>query len=140
MKSQLPKVLHKIGGLTLIERVLRTASGLAPASITMVVGHGSDEVKQSLAKRTSLLFVTQEQQLGTGHALLQTRPLLEGKTGTVVLLSGDVPLLSTNSLKSLLETHHQSNAAATVITANFPRPFGYGRIDRTNGNITKIVE
>ena len=140
MKSQLPKVLHKIGGLTLVERVLRTASGLFPASITMVVGHGADEVKQALGKRTALQFVTQEQQLGTGHALLQTRPLLEGKTGTVVLLSGDVPLLSTNSLKALLETHIESNAAATVITANFPRPFGYGRIVRTNGNITKIVE
>jgi len=140
MRSQLPKVLHKIGGLTLIEHVLRTASGLFPASITMVVGHGADDVKQALGKRTALQFVTQEQQLGTGHALLQTRALLEGKTGTVVLLSGDVPLLSTSSLKALLETHLESNAAATVITANFPRPFGYGRIVRTNGNITKIVE
>ena len=140
MKSRLPKVLHPIGGLTLIERVLRTASGLFPASITMVVGHGAEDVKQALSKRTSLQFVTQEQQLGTGHALLQTRALLEGKTGTVVLLSGDVPLLSTSSLKALLETHLESNAAATVITANFPRPFGYGRIVRTNGNITKIVE
>jgi bifunctional UDP-N-acetylglucosamine pyrophosphorylase / glucosamine-1-phosphate N-acetyltransferase len=140
MKSHLPKVLHQIGGLTLIERVLRTASGLFPASITMVVGHGAEDVKQALQKRTSLQFVTQEQQLGTGHALLQTRALLEGKTGTVVLLSGDVPLLSTSSLKALLETHLESNAAATVITANFPRPFGYGRIVRTNGNITKIVE
>jgi len=140
MKSHLPKVVHKIGALTLIERVLRTASGLFPDSITVVVGHGADEVKQALQKRTALQFVTQEQQLGTGHALLQTRSLLEGKTGTVVLLSGDVPLLSTSSLKALLETHIQSNAAATVITANFPRPFGYGRIVRTNGNITKIVE
>ena len=140
MKSHLPKVVHKIGALTLIERVLRTASGLFPDSITVVVGHRADEVKQALQKRTALQFVTQEQQLGTGHALLQTRSLLEGKTGTVVLLSGDVPLLSTSSLKALLETHTQSNAAATVITANFPRPFGYGRIVRTNGNITKIVE
>lgn len=140
MKSQLPKVLHEISGLTLIERVLRTASALQPASITMVVGHGADQVKQSLSKRTSLQFVTQEQQLGTGHALLQTRPLLEGKTGTVVLLSGDVPLLSSNSLKALLDTHAEAGAAATVITANFPRPFGYGRIVRTNGNITRIVE
>jgi bifunctional UDP-N-acetylglucosamine pyrophosphorylase/glucosamine-1-phosphate N-acetyltransferase len=140
MKSQLPKVLHKIGGLTLIERVLRTASELFPTTVTMVVGHGAEDVKQSLARRTNLQFVTQEQQLGTGHALLQTRPLLEGKTGTVVLLSGDVPLLSGKSLKSLLETHTQAGAAATVITANLPRPFGYGRIVRTNGNITKIVE
>src|SRR5690606_11849777 len=83
---------------------------------------------------------TQEQQLGAGHALLQTRPLLEGKTGTLVLLSGDVPLLSSDSLRMLLDTHVEAGAAATVITANFPRPFGYGRIVRTNGNITRIVE
>ena len=140
MKSQLPKVLHRIGGLTIIERVLRTASALFPASITMVVGHRADDVKQSLAKRNLLHFVTQDKQLGTGHALLQTRSLLEGKTGTVVLLSGDVPLLSANTLKSLLDAHTESSAAATVITANFPRPFGYGRIVRTNGNISKIVE
>ena len=140
MKSQLPKVLHQIAGLSLIERVLRTASALQPASITMVVGHGADAVKQSLVHRTSLQYVTQEQQLGTGHALLQTRSLLEGKTGTVVLLSGDVPLLTVDSLKGMLETHAEAAAAATVMTANFARPFGYGRIVRTNGRITKIVE
>ena len=140
MKSQLPKVLHKISGLTIIERVVRTAAALRPASITMVVGHGADEVKRSLAKRSRLQFVTQVQQLGTGHALLQTRPLLEGKSGTVVLLSGDAPLLSVDSVKALLATHQEAAAAATVITATFPRPFGYGRIVRTSGKISKIVE
>ena len=140
MKSQLPKVLHQIGGLTLIERVLRTAAGLFPATMTLVVGHGADALKASLAKRHSLHFVTQEQQLGTGHALLQTRSLLEGKRGTVVLLSGDVPLLSVDSLQALLATHTESAAAATVVTANLPRPFGYGRIIRTSGRISKIVE
>ena len=140
MKSQLPKVLHKIGGLTLIERVLRTAAALNPASISLVVGHGADEVRQSLAKRTSLQFVTQEPQLGTGHALLQTRSVLEGKSGTVVLLSGDAPLLTADSLNALVATHHDAQAAATVITANLARPFGYGRIVRTSGRISKIVE
>jgi bifunctional UDP-N-acetylglucosamine pyrophosphorylase/glucosamine-1-phosphate N-acetyltransferase len=140
MKSQLPKVLHQIGGLTLIERVIRTASEISPSSITIVVGHGADEVKQSLAGRATLQFVTQEQQLGTGHALLQTRSVLEGKRGTVILLSGDVPLLAADSLKALLEAHAGSDAAATVITANLPRPFGYGRIVRTSGRIAKIVE
>ena len=141
MKSQLPKVLHKIGGLTIIERVLRTAAALQPESITMVVGHGADDVKRSLAKRRQLQFVTQEQQLGTGHALLQARAHLEGKNGTVVLLSGDVPLLTVDSLKSLLAPQGEAAAAATVITANFARPFGYGRIVRTAaGKVSKIVE
>jgi bifunctional UDP-N-acetylglucosamine pyrophosphorylase / glucosamine-1-phosphate N-acetyltransferase len=141
MKSQLPKVLHRIGGLTLVERVLRTAAALQPKSITMVVGHGAEAVQQSLAKRTRLQFVTQEPQLGTGHALLQARAHLDGKKGTVVLLSGDAPLLRVDSLNALLATHSEAEAAATVITANLQRPFGYGRIVRTsNGAITKIVE
>jgi bifunctional UDP-N-acetylglucosamine pyrophosphorylase/glucosamine-1-phosphate N-acetyltransferase len=140
MKSQLPKVLHAISGLPLIERVLRTAAALKPASITLVVGHGAGDVKRALVKRRQLHFVTQERQLGTGHALLQTRSLLEGKNGTVVLLSGDVPLLTVDSLKALLAAHAEAGAAATVITANLARPFGYGRIVRTNGKIAKIVE
>lgn len=140
MKSQLPKVLHGISGLTLIERVIRTAVALMPKSITLVVGHGADAVKQSLAKRPALQFVTQDQQLGTGHALLQTRQVLEGKTGTVVLLSGDAPLLTVDTLKALLATHDAAHATATVVTANLSKPFGYGRIVRTKGNISKIVE
>ncbi len=140
MKSQLPKVLHSISGLSLIERVVRTASALVPKSITVVVGHGAEAVRQSLEARPSVQFVTQEQQLGTGHALLQTRPLLEGQRGTVVLLSGDVPLLTVASLQSLLDAHAGAQSAATVITANVPRPFGYGRIVRSNGAISKIVE
>jgi bifunctional UDP-N-acetylglucosamine pyrophosphorylase/glucosamine-1-phosphate N-acetyltransferase len=140
MKSQTPKVLHKIGGLSIIERVIRTAAALMPASITLVVGHGGDEVKHSLAKRKALQFVTQEQQLGTGHALLQTRPLLEGKSGTVVLLSGDVPLLTVATLEALVAGHREAGAAATVITANLARPFGYGRVVRASGRISRIVE
>ncbi len=140
MKSELPKVLHEIGGLTLVERVLRTAAALQPTSTTVVVGHGAELVKTSLAKRRNLQFATQEPQLGTGHALLQTRPFLQGKSGTVVLLSGDAPLLKAPSLASLLDTHHEAGAAATVITANVARPFGYGRIIRTKGRVSKIVE
>lgn len=140
MKSHVPKVLHGISGLTLIERVIRTAAALMPASVTIVVGHGAEEVKQSLSKRAMLQFVTQEQQLGTGHALLQARPMLEGKSGTVVLLSGDVPLLTVDTLNALLATHREAEAAATVVTAKVAKPFGYGRIVRTNGRITRIVE
>jgi len=146
-------VLHRISGFALIERVLRAAGALSPASITLVVGHGADDVQAALAGAPgggqvdappgltrALQFVIQEQQLGTGHALLQTRPLLEGKQGVVILLSGDVPLLTSNTLRSLIDTHTQSEAAATVVTAEMPRPFGYGRIVRTNGRIAKIVE
>jgi bifunctional UDP-N-acetylglucosamine pyrophosphorylase / glucosamine-1-phosphate N-acetyltransferase len=146
MKSQLPKVLHPISGLPIIERVLRTAAAINPASINVVIGHGAEALKEALSTfripglTAPIRFVVQEQQLGTGHALLQTRPLLEGENGTLVLLSGDVPLLSAATLRALLDTHHDAGAAATVVTARFARPFGYGRIVRTGGAISKIVE
>ena len=141
MKSQVPKVLHPVNGFSLIERVLRTATQLAPATTTLVVGHGADQVQASLAGQVQhTQFVVQEKQLGTGHALLQTAPLLRGKRGTLVLLSGDVPLLTAATLHALLATHTDSGAAATVITAKVARPFGYGRIVRTSGRISKIVE
>ena len=125
----------------LIERVLRTAAACLPASITLVVGHGADEVKQSLAKRTRP--AVRRAGAAARHrprAAADARRCCEGKTGTVVLLSGDVPLLAGDSLKALLATHTEAGAAATVITANMPRPFGYGRIVRTSGRISKIVE
>ena len=154
MKSQVPKVLHGIAGLTIIERVLRVAATVEPATVTVVVGHGADTLKAALAPMTAapktrtspagkslpLQFVVQERQLGTGHALLQTRPVLEGKSGTLILLSGDAPLLTGDTLRALLETHAEAAAAATVITAKLARPFGYGRIVRSGGRITKIVE
>jgi bifunctional UDP-N-acetylglucosamine pyrophosphorylase/glucosamine-1-phosphate N-acetyltransferase len=139
MKSEVPKVLHRISGRALIERVIETAAKIQPDSITIVVGHGADQVRAALAGKP-VQFALQEQQLGTGHALLQTRRFLEGKTGTVVLLSGDVPLLRVESLNAMLQEHLAAGAAATVMTAQLPRPYGYGRIVRSNGRIAKIVE
>ena len=140
MKSRLPKVLHEAAGLPLIDLVLRAADSLAPQSTTVVVGHFADQVKSALGKRLGLRFALQEPQLGTGHALMQAEPHLRASTGTVVLLYGDVPLLRTATLRSLVDTHRASNAAATVITARMDDPRGYGRIIRTNGRIRAIVE
>ena len=146
MKSQVPKLLHPIAGLPIIERVLRTAGAMTPASVTVVVGHGAELLTEAIrtfavtALPVPVQFAIQEQQLGTGHALLQARPILEGKQGTLVLLAGDVPLLTAHSLRALLDTHTEAGAAATVITATLPRPFGYGRVVRTGGRLSKIVE
>ncbi len=140
MKSDLPKVLHRVGGLSLIEHVLRTAARLNPLSTTLVVGHGAEAVKAHAGERPGLQFVLQEPQLGTGHALLQAEPVLSGQSGTVVLMSGDVPLLRADTLGGLIETHVSAGAAATVVTATVPRPYGYGRIVRTKGQISRIVE
>ena len=140
MKSDRPKVLHTIAGRTLLDRVLTTAGALAPATTTIVVGHGADDVQQAVEPRPDRHFIVQEPQLGTGHALLQTAPILRGLRGTVVLLSGDVPLLTSATLEGLVQTHTDADAAATVLTANVERPYGYGRIVRTQGRITRIVE
>lgn len=140
MKSALPKVLHAAGGLPLIEHVLRTADSISPASIVIVVGHQADDVQRALAGRTNLQFAKQEPQLGTGHALLQAEGPLTGAVGTVVLLSGDVPLLTPATLQALIERHVASSAAATVLTAVVDDPSGYGRIERHGGRITAIVE
>jgi bifunctional UDP-N-acetylglucosamine pyrophosphorylase/glucosamine-1-phosphate N-acetyltransferase len=121
--------------------VLRTVDQLAAASTTLVVGHGAEEVTASLAGRPHLQFVLQSQQLGTGHALLQTRSALAGKTGTVLLLYADVPLLQSSTLARLIETHQSARAAATVLTAELDDPYGYGRIVRDrSGRIVRIVE
>ena len=140
MKSELPKVLHRIGGRTLLDRVLDTASVLNPASTTIVVGHEARRIEAHLGVRPGTHFVLQEPQLGTGHALLQAAPVLRNRSGTLVLLSGDVPLLSRAAVRGLVETHTASSATATVLTASVDRPYGYGRIVRTQGRITRIVE
>jgi bifunctional UDP-N-acetylglucosamine pyrophosphorylase / glucosamine-1-phosphate N-acetyltransferase len=101
----------------------------------------ADAVRAGLAKRMGLTFALQEPQLGTGHALLQVEPHLRGATGTLVLLSGDVPLLRAATLATLVERHQKAAAAATVLTARVPQPQGYGRIVRDGrGMITAIVE
>jgi bifunctional UDP-N-acetylglucosamine pyrophosphorylase/glucosamine-1-phosphate N-acetyltransferase len=140
MKSEVPKVLHRAGDLPLIEHVLRKASILSPASVVVVVGHEAERVRQVLGKRMGLSFALQQPQLGTGHALLQAEPLLAGKRGTVVLLSGDVPLLRAETLQALVRTHVEASAAATVVTATVEQPDGYGRIVRRAGRIAAIVE
>lgn len=140
MKSALPKVLHRIGGRTMVEHVLKTAESVAPATTTLVVGHRADLVREALSGHRQLQFALQKPQLGTAHALQQTEPLLAGQTGTLVLLSGDVPLLSSATLHKLLDTHRHAGAAATVVTAVVERPYGYGRIVRTNGRIARIIE
>ena len=140
MKSSLPKVLHRVAGRPMIEYVLRTAGQLSPRTRTLVVGHMADTLRQALSGLGDLTFVTQDPQLGTGHALLQTEPILRSATGSILLLSGDVPLLRHETLARFLRTHEETQAAATVMTAVLDRPHGYGRIVRAAGRLVRIVE
>jgi bifunctional UDP-N-acetylglucosamine pyrophosphorylase/glucosamine-1-phosphate N-acetyltransferase len=106
----------------------------------LVVGHQADVVRTALSDRPKLRFAMQSPQLGTGHALLQAETELAAGSGTLVLLSGDVPLLRPETLVRLVRTHNERGAAATVVTARVGRPDGYGRIVRQNGKIAAIVE
>jgi bifunctional UDP-N-acetylglucosamine pyrophosphorylase/glucosamine-1-phosphate N-acetyltransferase len=124
----------------MIEHVLAAATALQPRSTTLVVGHQADSVRAALLGHAGVTFVVQEPQLGTGHALLTTEPVFRGARGTLVLLSGDVPLLSAKTLKSLVDRHESAGAAATVVTAILEQPHGYGRIVRTGRQIARIVE
>ncbi len=140
MKSSMPKVLHRVAGVPMIDYVLSAAAPLAARSTTVVIGHGADAVREHLCRYAGLTFVLQEPQLGTGHALLTTEPLLGREVGTLVLLSGDVPLLTADTVMRLVSTHRAAGAAATVVTAQLPDPAGYGRVVRAGQQIARIVE
>ena len=140
MRSSIPKVLHPIAGRSMIERVMQTAEAISPETVTVIVGHQADMVRAELGNIPNIAFALQEPQLGTAHALRQAESLLSGRLGTLVLLSGDVPLLSRQTLMRLVDTHGGSGAAATVVTATVERPYGYGRIVRTRGRVARIVE
>ena len=144
MKSARSKVLHRVAGQPMIEHVLATAAGLAPKSTTVVVGHQADALVAALMGFPGLTFVVQEPQLGTAHALLTTESALRGQTGTLILLSGDVPLLSAKTLQNLVDRHTSARAAATIVTALVDAPQGYGRIVRgsteSGEQIARIVE
>ena len=140
MRSARPKVLHPLAGLPLIEHVARAADPLRPERVGIVIGHQAERVRGAFAHRPSVAFARQDEQRGTGHALLQAEPLLAGLAGTLVVLSGDVPLIRPGTLERLVRTHERARAALTVLTAAVARPYGYGRIARADGRLARIVE
>ena len=140
MRSAVPKILHDAAGLPLVEHVLRVSDQVSPQTVVVVLGYQAEHVRPALASRPNLQVALQEPQLGTGHALLQAEPALAGAAGTLVLLSGDVPLLRVATLRALIDRHEASQAAATVLTAIVDDPSGYGRIVREDGRIVAIVE
>jgi bifunctional UDP-N-acetylglucosamine pyrophosphorylase/glucosamine-1-phosphate N-acetyltransferase len=147
MKSELPKVLHHVGGIPMIGHVLKTAGSLGPVSTVAVIGHMAETLRAALKAWPHVVTAVQEPQLGTGHALLQAEAALQAEAGsgtaagTVVLLSGDVPLLESGTLHALVEHHRQAGAALTALTTTVESPKGYGRILRdSDGRFTRIVE
>lgn len=140
MNSDLPKVLHLINGRPLIAHVLAAARALSPQRLIIIVGHRREEVMAEISA-PDVEFAIQDPQLGTGHAVLQAKPLLNDFAGEIVILSGDVPLLRAETLQRLISEHRTRNAVATVLSTVCPDPSGYGRIVRDEqGEFTQIVE
>lgn len=139
MKSDLPKVSHPIFGKPMIVRVLEALDGLKLDGIVVVVGYKSETVMRE-CEGFDVSFALQEQQLGTGHAVMQARQNVSDDS-VVFVLNGDVPMIRTATLKALMEEHLSSGASATVLTAEVDDPGSYGRIVRSaDGRLEKIVE
>ena len=139
MKSKLPKVLHKAAGKTMVQHVLDAAKAAGAKRSIVVTGFGGDAVRAAVGGQAE--FAEQKEQLGTGHAVMQTAGLLQNETGTVMVLCGDTPLLTGDLLKKLYDSHVKAQAKATVLTAIMPDAAGYGRIIRmADGSVQKIVE
>lgn len=135
MYSKLPKVLHQIGGLSMLERVIDTANSLQPQSVHVVIGHGKEQIISQLSHKT-VNWVEQTEQLGTGHAVKMALPFLPN-TGKTLVLYGDVPLIDLATLHNLLQ---QAGDEVGLLTDVLTQPTGYGRIIREQGRVVAIVE
>ena len=150
MKSDLPKVLHELGGRTLVERVLQSCQEIDISRRLIIIGYRGELVQKSLIgcqeipenpEVAPLEFVEQTEQLGTGHAIQQLLPHLQGFQGDLLVLNGDVPLLRAETIKQLMAIHTQHQNSATILTANLPNPQGYGRVFTDSQNLVQqIVE
>ena len=139
MKSKLPKVLHKAGGKSMVQHVIDAAKAAGSSRTVVITGFGSEAVRAAIGEQAEC--VEQKGQLGTGHAVLQAKPLLQDEKGTIMVLCGDTPLLTGDLLKKLYDAHVAARAKATVRTAIMPDGTGYGRIVRAaDGSVEKIVE
>jgi bifunctional UDP-N-acetylglucosamine pyrophosphorylase/glucosamine-1-phosphate N-acetyltransferase len=140
MKSDLPKVLHPLLGRPMIHYVIETARAIGSTKIVLVVGHKKELVIDA-TREEKVEYAYQEEQLGTGHAVLQTRPFLQDDESDILVLSGDVPLLTPQTLNYLIEIQQREGPLASLLTAEMDDPSGYGRIIRNSaGFVSQIVE
>jgi bifunctional UDP-N-acetylglucosamine pyrophosphorylase/glucosamine-1-phosphate N-acetyltransferase len=143
MKSKRAKVLHELGGAPLIAHVVRTARTLGPRKILVVVGHQAEEVERAVLAEASDLagFVLQANQRGTGDAVESARSQLENSDSLVLVLSGDVPMIRVETLRTLIEHHYNTRAACTILSVRLENPTGYGRVIRNEQDaFQRIVE
>ncbi len=144
MKSNVAKVLHKLDGRALIVHACRAATALEPRNIYVVVGHQAEQVQAAVDKALGTgkaSFVHQTQQRGTGDALIAAKDALANAKSTILILSGDVPLVRPETLRALVNKHESSSASCTILTIRLENPTGYGRIVRDEAGVfVNIVE
>ncbi|MDR3689429.1 MAG: bifunctional UDP-N-acetylglucosamine diphosphorylase/glucosamine-1-phosphate N-acetyltransferase GlmU [Fimbriimonas sp.] len=139
MKSELPKGLHRVCGIPMVEHVARAMKAAGIERPIIVIGHGGELIQEALGDGYD--YAWQREQLGTGHAAKMASPLLEGHSGPVIVAAGDTPLLQAEHFSELIETHRESNALITLATSILDNPKGYGRIVRgPGGDPIRIVE
>lgn len=139
MKSKLYKVLHQVAGKPMVGHVVSQVEAVGADKIVTIVGVGAEKVKDYLGSRSE--YAVQSEQLGTGHAVIQAEELLKDKEGTTLVICGDTPLLTAETLAHLFDNHQEQGAKATILTAHAENPTGYGRVIRNElGNVEKIVE
>ena len=140
MASSLPKVLHKLSGKTLLQRVLDSCNELKPNKIFIIVGHKSKEVEDSIIKSKNIHFIVQNPQKGTGHAIQVLSNKVKKHEGKLLVLNGDVPLIKAETLKKLINFHDSKTADVSLITTKKKNPYGYGRVFTKNNLIERIIE
>ena len=133
MKSKLYKVLHQVCGKSMVEYVVEAAQAIKPDKIVTIVGNGAEEVKKVLADKSE--FVLQKKQLGTGDAVLTAADELAAEKGATLVITGDTPLFTSQTFQKLFNYHQSKGNAATVLTAQAPNPYGYGRIIRDRKSV-----
>ena len=140
MKSDMVKVLHPLCGRPILSYVVEAAKDIGSEKIVVIVGYQADAVRERFREQ-NLTFIEQREQLGTGHAVLQARRILGNYDGVILIICGDVPLLRSSTVQSLLDCHRTSRSTVTVLTAILPDPAGYGRIIKgPGGDVLRIVE
>jgi UDP-N-acetylglucosamine pyrophosphorylase len=140
--SSKAKVMYEVLGKPMVHYVVDLANILKASRVIVIAGYERETVIQYLQNsHPNVEIAVQEEQLGTGHAIMQAEAVLKDFTGDIVVLSGDVPLLTADSMQELIGHHHQTAATATILTADFADPTGYGRIIRnSDGSVKRIVE
>ncbi|MDZ5034185.1 sugar phosphate nucleotidyltransferase, partial [Clostridium perfringens] len=139
IKSDLPKVLHKVCGKEMVNHVIDTMRKANIEDMDVIIGKGAELVKEKTALK-NVSYSLQEEQLGTGHAVKCAFEFLKGKKGVVGVFCGDAPLIKPETVESLFKTHIENNNSATLLSSIVDDPTGYGRVVRANDEVLKIVE